>query len=122
MKKSSQLNEAAALMFFFEVAKAVEYLHSKNLVHRDIKPENVLIGDSGEVKLGDFGFCASYGQGEERQTLCGTKEYLCPEIITGQNQSEKVDVWCLGVLLYELIHKRVPFEGASIQMLMHHIK
>jgi serine/threonine protein kinase len=122
VRKSKAMDEVQALRLFYEVCKAVGYLHERKLVHRDIKPENILIGEKGEIKLCDFGFCAPYGMGEERQTLCGTKEYLCPEIILGQQQNEKVDIWCLGVLLFEMLHKRIPFNGQSIPQLMASIK
>ncbi len=61
------------------------------------------------AKLCDFGFAAKYGIGHRRKTLCGTQEYIPPEILSSKDQNEKVDIWCLGVLLYELYHKRSPF-------------
>lgn len=108
-------DEETALKFFKEVVNAVAFLHSKRLVHRDIKPENVLLGENRRVKLCDFGFAATIEMGEKRDTFCGTQQYLPPEIVLGKDQTEKVDVWCLGVLLFELLHKRVPFTNKNIQ-------
>lgn len=98
---------------FYEVVSAVAFLHERGILHRDIKPENILIDSKGNMKLCDFGFCAPFGEGINRRTLCGTKEYLPPEILTSGQQNEKVDIWCLGVLLYELLNKKTPFEGKS---------
>lgn len=108
-------DEDTALRFFREVVKAVAYIHARQLVHRDIKPENVLLDEQRRVKLCDFGFSAPIEAGEKRDTFCGTQQYLPPEIVLGNDQTNKVDIWCLGVLLFELIHKRVPFVNKNIQ-------
>lgn len=108
-------DEESALRFFREVVRSVAFLHSRKLVHRDIKPENVLLDQQRRVKLCDFGFAAAVESGEKRDTFCGTQQYLPPEIVLGHEQSLKVDIWCLGVLLFELLHKRVPFPNKNIQ-------
>jgi serine/threonine protein kinase len=115
-------DEPSALHIFYEVVKAVAFLHSKSLLHRDIKPENILIDKQGNIKLSDFGFSANFGTSENRNTMCGTKEYLPPEIIEQKLQNEKVDIWCLGVFLYELLHKKLPFEGKNFQIILESIR
>ncbi len=120
--KGRMYDETTALKIFCEVCKAVAFLHSKSLLHRDIKPENILLNKNGEIKLSDFGFSANFGFSESRNTMCGTKEYLPPEIIENKQQTEKVDIWCLGVLLYELLHRRVPFEGKNFEILLENIR
>lgn len=75
-------------------------------MHRDLKPENILI-DSLTVKLADFG-CSSIAQGD-RNTYCGTPDYCAPEVLTGEVQNEKIDIWALGVLLFELLTGMSPF-------------
>ena len=84
-----------------------EYLHSKNIVYRDLKPENLLIDVRGNLKLTDFGFAKVI---ENRTyTLCGTPEYLAPEILLQKGHGKPVDWWCLGILIYEMIVGIDPF-------------
>ncbi len=99
---------------FVKICRAVEFMHSKNLVHRDIKPENILMSEDLEPKLCDFGWSIELNKNESRQTFCGTYEYMAPEIFETQNYNSAVDVWSLGVLLYELIHGKSPFFGSSV--------
>jgi protein kinase A len=84
-----------------------EYLHAKNVIYRDLKPENVLIDKTGYLKLTDFGF-AKVCEGRT-YTLCGTPEYLAPEILLNKGHGKPVDWWTFGVLLYEMIAGIDPF-------------
>ena len=84
-----------------------EYLHSKNIIYRDLKPENILIDKSGYLKLTDFGF-AKICEGRT-YTLCGTPEYLAPEILLNKGHGKPVDWWTFGVLTYEMIAGIDPF-------------
>ena len=85
-----------------------EYLHSKNIIYRDLKPENILINKNGYLKLTDFGF-AKYLDNEKTYTLCGTPEYLAPEIILNKGHGKAVDWWTMGILLYEMLVGIDPF-------------
>lgn len=116
--QQKEVKTEQALSFFRQVTVAVAHLHKQNILHRDVKPENVLVKNDGCVKLCDFGFCAPYGVDVIRRTMCGTTEYLPPEILLGATQNNKVDIWCLGVLLYELLHKRTPFDSRSDNQLL----
>jgi len=80
------------------------------VIHRDIKPENLLIGAQGEIKIADFGWSV-HAPTSRRNTLCGTLDYLPPEMVEGREHDEQVDVWSLGVLLYEFLVGVPPFEA-----------
>ena len=92
-----------------------EYLHSKNIVYRDLKPENILINKNGYLKLTDFGF-AKQLENEKTYTLCGTPEYLAPEIILNKGHGKAVDWWTLGILLYEMLVGIDPFSDDDPMM------
>ncbi|XP_051023665.1 aurora kinase B [Acomys russatus] len=95
-----------------EVADALMYCHRKKVIHRDIKPENLLLGLQGELKIADFGWSV-HAPSLRRKTMCGTLDYLPPEMIEGRMHNEMVDLWCIGVLCYELMVGNPPFESPN---------
>uniref|UniRef100_A0A672L4L7 non-specific serine/threonine protein kinase n=1 Tax=Sinocyclocheilus grahami TaxID=75366 RepID=A0A672L4L7_SINGR len=100
------------LQYMEELADALLYCHEKKVIHRDIKPENLLLGYRGELKIADFGWSV-HAPSLRRRTMCGTLDYLPPEMIEGHTHDEKVDLWCIGVLCYECLVGNPPFETAS---------
>merc|ERR1711997_1161445 len=89
------------------VVEAFDYMHSRGIVYRDLKPENLVLDDRGYLKVTDFGFAKVV---EDRTfTLCGTPDYLAPEIVTGQGHGKGVDWWTLGILIYEMLASFPPF-------------
>ena len=108
------LPEMIALRYAYQTALAIKYLHDRNIIHRDIKPENILLDENFDVKLCDFGWSCETEKGRARTTLCGTYEYMSPEIIFLSKHNNKVDIWCLGILLYEMLHGNPPFSAESI--------
>ena len=98
------------------VLDAFEYLHSLSIVYRDLKPENLLIDACGYLKLVDFGFAKVVK--DRTYTLCGTPEYLAPELVLGKGHDKGVDYWALGILLFEQVAGFSPFadHGANDQM------
>lgn len=106
-----------------DVISAVYFLHHMNppIIHRDIKPENVVLDQNMRAKLTDFGW-SNYMQGDmKRTTVCGTPVYLAPEIINNTGHDEKVDIWCIGVLLFELLTGISPFQGNDVQTIKYNI-
>ncbi|CAG4983981.1 unnamed protein product [Parnassius apollo] len=110
LKEHKRFDEKTAAIYVRDLTKALIYCHSKNVIHRDIKPENLLIGDNYELKIADFG-CSVHSPSSRRMTLCGTLEYLSPEMIDRKPHNYAVDIWSLGVLCYELLVGLPPFEA-----------
>ncbi|NXO15081.1 AURKA kinase, partial [Oriolus oriolus] len=114
LKKLTKFDEPRTATYITELADALSYCHSKSVIHRDIKPENLLLGSNGELKIADFGWSV-HAPSSRRTTLCGTLDYLPPEMIEGRTHDEKVDIWSLGVLCYEFLVGKPPFEATTYQ-------
>jgi aurora kinase len=95
------------------MAAALQLLHKKHVIHRDIKPENILVGLHGELKIADFGWSV-HAPDNRRDTQCGTLDYLPPEIVNRTSYNSKVDLWSLGVLMYEFLVGEAPFEDTQV--------
>ena len=115
------LDEQRAFDYFIQVVNAVYFLHQNNIIHRDIKPENLLFGKEGLLKLCDFGWAKELNL-ENRSTFCGTVEYMAPEIVGSENYDFGVDIWSLGILLYELIFGHSPFKAKNMKSVILNIK
>ncbi|XP_059137577.1 aurora kinase C [Peromyscus eremicus] len=112
LQRNQTLDEQRTATIIEELADALTYCHEKKVIHRDIKPENLLLGFRGEVKIADFGWSV-HTPSLRRKTMCGTLDYLPPEMIEGRTYNEKVDLWCIGVLCYELLVGNPPFESST---------
>lgn len=107
LRKSQRFPDPVAKFFAAEVALALDYLHSLDIIYRDLKPENILLAADGHVKVTDFGF-AKYVP-DITWTLCGTPDYLAPEVVQSKGYNKSVDWYALGVLIFEMLAGYPPF-------------
>ncbi|CEI87821.1 Putative AGC/PKA protein kinase [Rhizopus microsporus] len=107
LRKSKRFPDHVAKFYAAEVTLAIEYLHNKNVIYRDLKPENLLLDANGHIKITDFGF-AKYVP-DITWTLCGTPDYLAPEVIQSKGYGKAVDWWSLGILIFEMLAGYPPF-------------
>ena len=123
LKKFRKFDERTAAQILRETISALQYLHSFNppIIHRDIKPENLLLNDGGRILLADFGW-SNFSDGGVRKTFCGTPEYIAPEMLLKKGHDTRVDIWSIGVLMFELLSGYSPFVAKSNQDLYQNIR
>lgn len=110
LQQIGRFKEKAARFYAANVVLALRYMHSKNILYRDLKPENIMVDRNGYLKLIDFGFSTITKSGKHTDTrVCGTPEYIPPEVIQGNGYCRKSEWWALGCLIYELLVGIQPF-------------
>ena len=111
LRETGRFGKPESIFYAANVVLAFQYLHSYNIVYRDLKPENLIIDVDGYLKLTDFGFAKIVTN--RTYTLCGTPEYVAPEIIRCKGHGKEVDWWALGILMYEMLVGIDPFNANS---------
>ena len=111
IKRLKRLDQKQAAQYMREIISAVKYLHTRNppIIHRDIKPENILLDNDGRCKLADFGLSNFEERNKQREIYCDTPEYLTHKMINKRGIDERFDLWSLGVLLFEMLTGKTPF-------------
>eukprot|EP00640_Fibrocapsa_japonica_P000050 CAMPEP_0113935822 /NCGR_PEP_ID=MMETSP1339-20121228/2886_1 /TAXON_ID=94617 /ORGANISM="Fibrocapsa japonica" /LENGTH=866 /DNA_ID=CAMNT_0000938097 /DNA_START=60 /DNA_END=2656 /DNA_ORIENTATION=- /assembly_acc=CAM_ASM_000762 len=116
LTKDGLLLEDVAVFYTAEILLALEFLHSMNIIHRDLKPENVLLDGEGHVQLTDFGLSKELREESEDgrvRTVCGSNEYMAPEMISRKGYGKPADWWSMGALVYEMMVGRPPFRAKT---------
>ncbi|MBQ1264730.1 MAG: serine/threonine protein kinase, partial [Oscillospiraceae bacterium] len=114
MEQKGQLNWREALHFTIQIAKALEHAHSRGIIHRDIKPHNIMILKDGSVKVADFGIAQmATSQATLTSEALGSVHYISPEQAKGAHIDERADLYSLGVVLYEMLCGRPPYDGET---------
>ena len=116
--KNGNFTESEILDYFTQICLAIKHIHEKKIIHRDLKSGNIFLMKNGFVKLGDFGIAKGFQRTiDKAKTMVGTPYYLSPEILEGKPYDSKSDIWSLGVLLYEMMTFKMPFNANSLPML-----
>jgi len=102
----ANISWARRVKICLDIACAMAYLHSRNIIFRDLKSENILLDDTGKAKLCDFGFARSFTKTNRPQTMCGTDEFMAPELMLGEDYNEKSDIFSYGMLMFEIIARK----------------
>ena len=119
--KNIYLSEPIACHIYRQIISVLDYLTEMGISHRDIKPENILLDENSKAYLTDFGWSNYIRNHRIRNTICGTPLYLPPEMVAESGHNEKADIWCIGVLLFELSTGKVPFEGNDYSTVKYNI-
>jgi serine/threonine protein kinase len=117
-----QFPEREAARYIYDIASALRHCHSKRIIHRDLKPENLLLDENCNVKIADFGWSVHAVSSSRRTTVCGTLDFLAPELCQRKQYDRNVDLWALGILLFEMLYGSPPFQASGKQETMNRIK
>ena len=110
------LTEIEVQCYIIQLVKALQYLHSHRIIHRDLKLGNLFLNDKMELKVGDFGLATKLDyDGERKKTVCGTPNYIAPEVINSSGHSYEVDIWAIGIIIYTLLIGKPPFETRDVK-------
>ena len=121
LRKKTRFSEKIAKFYGAQILLGLEYLHSRNIMYRDMKPENILLDAKGNASLADYGISKILREGEKTKSFVGTPDYVAPEIILQKGHNKTVDIWCLGIILYEMIYGIPPFYNKQQNVMLNNI-
>lgn len=125
LKQRKQLTEPEVRYFTTQIVGAIKYMHNRSIIHRDLKLGNIFFDKHFNLKIGDFGLAAVLANDRERKyTICGTPNYIAPEVLTGKHtgHSFEVDIWSIGVMIYALLVGKPPFQAKEVNTIYERIK
>lgn len=115
-KRRPSVTEYECRFYIHQILEGVRYLHDKQIIHRDLKLGNLFLNDKLNVKIGDFGLATQISyEGERKKTLCGTPNYIAPEILNKKGHSFEVDIWSIGCVMFTLLVGQPPFETKTLK-------
>lgn len=112
-KKSGSFNESLIKLYIAELASVLDFLHKSGIIYRDLKMENILLDNRGHLHVTDFGLAKRLKKGQRTNTICGTLQYIAPEVVNAQPYGHSSDWWSLGILVYVLLVGQFPVSGAK---------
>ncbi|KDP26118.1 hypothetical protein JCGZ_22219 [Jatropha curcas] len=127
IQRHGKVKQDIARRFMQQLGAGLEILHSHHIIHRDLKPENILLSGQNQdaivvLKIADFGLSRSVQPGQYIETVCGSPLYMAPEVLQFQGYDEKVDMWSIGAILFELLNGYPPFRGRTNVQLLQNMK
>jgi serine/threonine kinase 32 len=121
MERRGGIGEDVVRFWVAEISSALEYLHQQGIIHRDLKPDNILLDAMGHAHITDFNVAIHYSERRLHTSVAGSMAYMAPEVIGRKGYTWCIDWWSLGITAYELLFKRRPFEGRSVDKMTHSI-
>jgi len=122
-RQKAKLQEQEVRGYLLQLIEGLKYIHEQHIIHRDLKLRNLFLTDQMELKIGDFGLAAKIQEGARRRTICGTPNYMSPEILNAkEGHSYETDIWSVGIILYVLIIGKAPFQAPSPKLIYSRIK
>ncbi len=122
LRKNKYFSEELVKFYATELVLAISHIHEKNAIYRDLKPENILLDKDGHIKLTDLGLCRIVKENDKAYTICGTLQYIAPEILINCGYKKEVDWWSLGCVVYQMLEGKSPFGRPRGQMTINFFK
>jgi len=117
LSKKGRLSNEIAKFYAAEILLAIEYLHERDIIYRDLKTHNIMLDEKGHIKLIDFGLAKILENGHAG-TICGTPNYVAPEVLINKSYTKLIDFWSLGIVIYEMLSGYTPFYGDNPQKVL----